>query len=51
MSKFVGVLHDPEKINQRCREAREEFEENCIRKFGMVPFTEEYLNKCWPTDA
>lgn len=51
MSEFVRLVTDDIDLRGLSMAAREEFIENCIKFYGMVPFNKEYLDHCWPRSA
>ena len=48
LTHSIKVLTDPEEIATRREYARMEFERMCEKYYGMMPFNEEYLQRCWP---
>lgn len=44
------TLVSKDEINERNRKARKEFESACIRRYGYVPFNEQFFERCWPVD-
>jgi hypothetical protein len=52
-SSYVGrevvLLHGEDEVRKAREKARADFLLRCQRQYGMIPFTDTYLERTWPS--